>query len=139
MRIGFSQRRTAAYLHVWAALLAGYAILLRFVPPRPGGHWDLGNTLIAAVLRPGRGRRLGLDGLLARDPQGPPPAGSASAAWQAPTTCPKTNATTKKRSSESSGTRPSVAASRSDALGRDAQGSASRQQVGAGRACTRRS
>ena len=42
MRIGFSQRRTAAYLHVWAALLAGYAILLRFVPPRPYG--DLGHS-----------------------------------------------------------------------------------------------
>src|SRR5206468_456041 len=47
LRIGFSQRRTAAYLHVWAALLAGYALLLRFVPPRPFGVWDRGNTLIA--------------------------------------------------------------------------------------------
>ena len=27
----------------------GYAILLRFVPPRPLGHWDLGNTLIDAA------------------------------------------------------------------------------------------
>jgi UDP-GlcNAc:undecaprenyl-phosphate GlcNAc-1-phosphate transferase len=47
MRIGLSQRRTAAYLHAWAVLLAAYAILLRFVPPRPDGDWDLGNTLIA--------------------------------------------------------------------------------------------
>jgi UDP-GlcNAc:undecaprenyl-phosphate/decaprenyl-phosphate GlcNAc-1-phosphate transferase len=47
LRIGLSQRRTAAYLHAWAALLAGYAILLRFVPPRPLGDWDLGHTLIA--------------------------------------------------------------------------------------------
>jgi UDP-GlcNAc:undecaprenyl-phosphate/decaprenyl-phosphate GlcNAc-1-phosphate transferase len=46
MRIGFSQRRTAAYLHLWAAMLAGYAILARFVPARPGGEWDLSNTLI---------------------------------------------------------------------------------------------
>lgn len=46
MRIGFSQRRTAAYMHAWAALLAAWAVLLRFVPPRPGGDWDLGNTLI---------------------------------------------------------------------------------------------
>ncbi|HSJ17653.1 MAG TPA: MraY family glycosyltransferase [Solirubrobacterales bacterium] len=46
MRIGFSQRRTAAYLHVWAALLAAFALLARFVPPRPGGEWDAGNTLI---------------------------------------------------------------------------------------------
>jgi UDP-GlcNAc:undecaprenyl-phosphate/decaprenyl-phosphate GlcNAc-1-phosphate transferase len=47
MRIGYSQRRTAAYLHLWALLLAGYAIQLRFLPPRPLGHWDLGNTLLA--------------------------------------------------------------------------------------------
>ena len=46
LRIGFSQRRAVAYLHVWAAGLAAYAILLRFVPPRPGGTWDLQNTLI---------------------------------------------------------------------------------------------
>jgi UDP-GlcNAc:undecaprenyl-phosphate GlcNAc-1-phosphate transferase len=46
MRIGFSQRRTAAYLHVWAALLAAYAILVRFVSPRPHGHWDASNALI---------------------------------------------------------------------------------------------
>ncbi|HEX8105377.1 MAG TPA: MraY family glycosyltransferase [Solirubrobacteraceae bacterium] len=48
LRIGFSQRRTAAYLHLWAAALAGYAVLVRFVPPRPGGVWDRGNTLICA-------------------------------------------------------------------------------------------
>jgi UDP-GlcNAc:undecaprenyl-phosphate GlcNAc-1-phosphate transferase len=47
MRIGFTQRRTAAYLYLWALLLASYAILLRFVPPRPLGRWDLDNTLIA--------------------------------------------------------------------------------------------
>jgi UDP-GlcNAc:undecaprenyl-phosphate GlcNAc-1-phosphate transferase len=49
MRIGFSQRRTAAYLHVWAGLLAAFAILVRFVPPRPGGEWDLGNSLIVTA------------------------------------------------------------------------------------------
>src|SRR3954468_20314540 len=47
MRIGFSQRRTAAYLHVWALLLSAYALLLRFEPPRPLGHWETDNTLIA--------------------------------------------------------------------------------------------
>jgi len=47
MRIGLSQRRTAAYLHVWAALLSAYAILLRFAPPRPKGVWDLENTVVA--------------------------------------------------------------------------------------------
>jgi UDP-GlcNAc:undecaprenyl-phosphate GlcNAc-1-phosphate transferase len=48
MRIGFSQRRTAGYLHLWAALVASYAILLRFVPPRPHGVWNLENSLIDA-------------------------------------------------------------------------------------------
>src|SRR3954454_11624076 len=46
MRIGFSQRRTAAYLHVWALAMAGYALLARFVPPRPRGDWDLQNSLL---------------------------------------------------------------------------------------------
>jgi len=46
LRIGFSQRRTVAYLHLWAALLAAYAILVRFVSPRPHGDWDLSHTLI---------------------------------------------------------------------------------------------
>jgi UDP-GlcNAc:undecaprenyl-phosphate GlcNAc-1-phosphate transferase len=46
MRIGFSQKRTAAYLHVWAAMLATFALLARFVPPRPGGEWDLQNSLV---------------------------------------------------------------------------------------------
>ena len=50
LRIGFSQRRTAAYLHAWAALLAAYAILLRFVPPRPRGEWDLGNSLVGGAV-----------------------------------------------------------------------------------------
>jgi UDP-GlcNAc:undecaprenyl-phosphate GlcNAc-1-phosphate transferase len=45
MRIGLSQRRTAAYLHLWALMLAGYALLARFVPPRPRGDWDLGRSL----------------------------------------------------------------------------------------------
>jgi UDP-GlcNAc:undecaprenyl-phosphate GlcNAc-1-phosphate transferase len=48
MRIGFSERRTAAYLHVWAALLAAYAMLVRFVPPRPRGDWDVANALVVA-------------------------------------------------------------------------------------------
>ena len=50
MRIGFSQRRTAAYLHIWALLLAAYGIMLRFVPPRPAGIWSVHNSVIAAVV-----------------------------------------------------------------------------------------
>jgi UDP-GlcNAc:undecaprenyl-phosphate GlcNAc-1-phosphate transferase len=48
MRIGLSQRRTAAYLHLWALLLAAWAVMLRFVPPRPRGVWNLEQVLIAA-------------------------------------------------------------------------------------------
>jgi UDP-GlcNAc:undecaprenyl-phosphate/decaprenyl-phosphate GlcNAc-1-phosphate transferase len=50
LRIGFSQRRTAAYLHVWALLLAGYALLVRFLPPRPLGVVDVGNLVILAAV-----------------------------------------------------------------------------------------
>jgi len=50
LRIGFSQRKTAAYLHLWALLLAAWAILVRFVPPRPRGEWDLENALIVAAV-----------------------------------------------------------------------------------------
>jgi UDP-GlcNAc:undecaprenyl-phosphate/decaprenyl-phosphate GlcNAc-1-phosphate transferase len=46
MRIGYSQRRTAAYLHLWALMMAGYALLARFVPPRPRGNWDLHRSLL---------------------------------------------------------------------------------------------
>lgn len=46
LRKGLSQRRAVAYLHLWAALLAAYALVIRFVPPHPGGTWDLGNLLI---------------------------------------------------------------------------------------------
>jgi UDP-GlcNAc:undecaprenyl-phosphate/decaprenyl-phosphate GlcNAc-1-phosphate transferase len=49
MRIGLSQRKTAAYLHLWAAVLAGYAMLLRFVPPRPLGEFDAGNAAICGA------------------------------------------------------------------------------------------
>jgi UDP-GlcNAc:undecaprenyl-phosphate/decaprenyl-phosphate GlcNAc-1-phosphate transferase len=49
LRIGFSQRRTAAYMHLWAALLAAWALLVRFVPPRPGGTVDVSNTVIVTA------------------------------------------------------------------------------------------
>jgi UDP-GlcNAc:undecaprenyl-phosphate GlcNAc-1-phosphate transferase len=50
MRIGYSQRRTAAYLHLWALMMAGYALLARFVPPRPRGDWDLGRSLFLTAI-----------------------------------------------------------------------------------------
>src|SRR3712207_6839234 len=50
LRIGFSQRRTAAYLHLWASLLAAWAVFVRFVPPRPRGEWDAGNAIVVGAL-----------------------------------------------------------------------------------------
>jgi UDP-GlcNAc:undecaprenyl-phosphate GlcNAc-1-phosphate transferase len=50
LRIGFSQRRTAAYLHLWAIMLSAYAILVRFVPPRPQGEWDGAAVLLLSVV-----------------------------------------------------------------------------------------
>ena len=50
MRIGFSQRRTVAYLHLWAILLATYGVMLSFLPPRPHGVWSVSNSIIAAVV-----------------------------------------------------------------------------------------
>ncbi len=49
LRIGFSQRRTVAYLHLWAILVSVFAILVRFVPPRPHAIWDLENSLIVGA------------------------------------------------------------------------------------------
>jgi UDP-GlcNAc:undecaprenyl-phosphate GlcNAc-1-phosphate transferase len=50
MRIGFSQRRTAAYLHLWAALLAGFGILVRFESPRPHGVWNLEHSIVVLAV-----------------------------------------------------------------------------------------
>jgi len=49
-RIGFSQRKTVAYLYAWTVMLAGVAVLLRVVPydPNHDGHYRLGWTLVIA-------------------------------------------------------------------------------------------
>jgi UDP-GlcNAc:undecaprenyl-phosphate/decaprenyl-phosphate GlcNAc-1-phosphate transferase len=39
-RIGFSQRRTVAYLYIWTLLLAGLAVALRLVPYHRHGHYS---------------------------------------------------------------------------------------------------
>ncbi len=45
--IGFSQRRTLAYLYGWTLVLAGLALALRFVPYSDNhGHFNLGWTLV---------------------------------------------------------------------------------------------
>jgi UDP-GlcNAc:undecaprenyl-phosphate GlcNAc-1-phosphate transferase len=50
-RIGFSSRRTIAYLYAWTLLLAGLALALRFVPYSDHkGHLDFGWTVVLAAL-----------------------------------------------------------------------------------------
>jgi Glycosyl transferase family 4 len=50
-RIGFSRRRTIAYLYAWTLMLAGFALALRFVPYSDHkGHLRLGWTLAIAAL-----------------------------------------------------------------------------------------
>ena len=47
--IGFSQRRTVAYLYAWTVALAGLALALRFVPYSDDrGNFDLGWSLVIA-------------------------------------------------------------------------------------------
>ncbi len=50
-RIGFSQRKTVAYLYGWTVMLAGVAIAARFVPYSDHrGHYRLGWSLLMAVI-----------------------------------------------------------------------------------------
>ncbi len=52
-RIGFSQRRTLAYLYGWTVLLAGLAVALRFVPYHDHAyphHYHLGWLLLVIAL-----------------------------------------------------------------------------------------
>lgn len=50
-RIGFSQRKTVAYLYAWTLLLAGVALALRFIPYSDHrGHYRLGWSLVLAAI-----------------------------------------------------------------------------------------
>ena len=50
-RIGFSSRRTIAYLYAWTLLLAGMALALRFVPYSDHkGHYHTGWTLVMLAI-----------------------------------------------------------------------------------------
>jgi UDP-GlcNAc:undecaprenyl-phosphate GlcNAc-1-phosphate transferase len=50
-RIGFSPRRTIAYLYAWTLMLAGLALALRFIPYSDHhGHFNTGWTLVLAGL-----------------------------------------------------------------------------------------
>lgn len=48
--IGFSQRRTVAYLWAWCLVLAGAALATRFVPFRQHGHWNLWPTVAVSLI-----------------------------------------------------------------------------------------
>lgn len=50
-RIGFSERRTIAYLYAWTLMLAGLGLALRFVPYSDHkGHFHTGWTLVLVAL-----------------------------------------------------------------------------------------
>ncbi len=50
-RIGFSQRKTVAYLYGWTLMLAGVAVALRFVPYSDHhNHYHLGWSLVMAAI-----------------------------------------------------------------------------------------
>jgi UDP-GlcNAc:undecaprenyl-phosphate GlcNAc-1-phosphate transferase len=50
-RIGFSQRKTVAYLYGWTLMLAGVAIALRFVPYSDHrGHYHAGWLAVMIVI-----------------------------------------------------------------------------------------
>jgi len=50
-RIGFSPRKTIAYLYAWTVMLAGVALALRFVPySEHNGHYHLGWSLVMGAI-----------------------------------------------------------------------------------------
>jgi UDP-GlcNAc:undecaprenyl-phosphate GlcNAc-1-phosphate transferase len=52
-RIGFSQRKTVAYLYAWTLMLAGVALALRFVPYKDHnvtGHYHLGWCIVMGAI-----------------------------------------------------------------------------------------
>ena len=49
-RIGFSRRRTLAYLYAWTILLGAFAVALRFIPySDDGGEFHLGWAVVIGV------------------------------------------------------------------------------------------
>jgi UDP-GlcNAc:undecaprenyl-phosphate GlcNAc-1-phosphate transferase len=46
LNIGFSQRRAAVTMWLWCGTLAGAALATRFLPLRPGGEWQLVDSLV---------------------------------------------------------------------------------------------
>ena len=71
--IGFSQRRTVAYLYGWTLVMAGLALALRFVPYSDNhGHFNVLWTVGDVRLRAGRAGLQRLPDLRPRDPQAAP-------------------------------------------------------------------
>jgi UDP-GlcNAc:undecaprenyl-phosphate GlcNAc-1-phosphate transferase len=48
--IGFSQRKTVAYMYAWTALLAGFAVAERVIPWHRHTHYYAGWTVLMAAL-----------------------------------------------------------------------------------------
>jgi UDP-GlcNAc:undecaprenyl-phosphate GlcNAc-1-phosphate transferase len=49
--IGFSERKTVAYLYAWTVMLAGVAVLLRVIPYSDhNGHYHLGWSLVMGAI-----------------------------------------------------------------------------------------
>ena len=70
--LGFSQRKTLAYLYAWALIMAGLGLAFRFVPYSDDrGNFDPGWTIVIliCVALAARGERLPRGGT--RDPQAP--------------------------------------------------------------------
>ena len=51
--IGFSPRKTVAYLYGWTVMLAGVAIALKFVPYHDHGHYHLGWSIVMGLILAG--------------------------------------------------------------------------------------
>ncbi len=49
-RIGFSQRKTVAYLYAWSLMLAGFAVALRFIPYHRAGQYHLGWLMVVVAI-----------------------------------------------------------------------------------------
>ena len=71
--MGFSQRRTVAYLYAWTIVMAALALALRFVPYSDNhGHFDALWTAVMVAPDRRRARLQRLPRLRARDPQAAP-------------------------------------------------------------------
>ena len=105
--IGFSQRRTLAYLYGWALVMAGLALALRFVPYSDDhGHFDPWWTAVIGVCLVGGARRELLPRDHARDPQAAHGRASASSSAAAAPRPPRPRSTRASPASSRPGASP---------------------------------